>query len=479
MGKIKIGKLSLEELLSLENKVSLDMFYVYINNYLDNKFNKKIALSDSEIQQLELLVQSIKSNDNIKVKIKNKIYISIIRLIVLSKNSDNQSFIDKISDLKSLSLDELYLYLETTIKYSTFCLTKEYLILIVSLFGDNYIYLSKIKKLLSDSKIGEIAKSTLNKLSLLLLFDNKESEFPNINVFNFPNDELPFKNDKNIFTIDNSFSPDLDGAFSIDKKGDVYFLEVYITDVPSLLLLNEDLLKYAFDRSASMYNSQNSYKLLIRDMLPPSISHHRLSLKKNQFRNVITFSYCIDSAGNVCLQGVSRNLVFINDNIDPQIAKNMILSDSHNNRTQEDLKLYKQLCELICQHAEEKFLKKSSPLSFGDIISVPSILTNYCVGQNSKLAIYREHGVYTKSSEEHYTHSVTPLRRFVSDINLIAFLNQLGIINCPDRYIYYFDDNIDFIIDHLNEQDRLSESFEKNYRLIKKYCKYLKCIRID
>ena len=168
MGNIKISKLSLEELILLENKVDFNIFCTYIQNYLDNRFDKKEALSDNEIQQLNSLVQSIKLNNNVSLNLKNRIYENIIKLIVFSKNIDNQNFINRISDLKSLSLDELYLYLETTLKYSSFCLTKEYLRIIVNLFKNDYVYLKKIKKLLNDSKIDKVTKSTMNKVSLLL-----------------------------------------------------------------------------------------------------------------------------------------------------------------------------------------------------------------------------------------------------------------------------------------------------------------------
>ena len=177
MGNIKISKLSLEELILLENKVDFNIFCTYIQNYLDNRFDKKEALSDNEIQQLNSLVQSIKLNNNVSLNLKNRIYENIIKLIVFSKNIDNQNFINRISDLKSLSLDELYLYLETTLKYSSFCLTKEYLRIIVNLFKNDYVYLKKIKKLLNDSKIDKVTKSTMNKVSLLLLFENNEDEF--------------------------------------------------------------------------------------------------------------------------------------------------------------------------------------------------------------------------------------------------------------------------------------------------------------
>ena len=65
MGNIKISKLSLEELILLENKVDFNIFCTYIQNYLDNRFDKKEALSDNEIQQLNSLVQSIKLNNNV------------------------------------------------------------------------------------------------------------------------------------------------------------------------------------------------------------------------------------------------------------------------------------------------------------------------------------------------------------------------------------------------------------------------------
>ena len=104
-----------------------------------------------------------------------------------------------------------------------------------------------------------------------------------------------------------------------------------------------------------------------------------------------------------------------------------------------------------------------------NVVGIPSILTNYHIGHNADFAIYREKGKYTKESNDKYTHSVTPLRRFTSNINLISYLNQLGIINCPDKYIYYVEDHLDEIIAHMNEQEEISEEFKKRYNLIKKY----------
>ena len=207
--------------------------------------------------------------------------------------------------------------------------------------------------------------------------------------------------------------------------------------------------------------------MLIRDMLPPEISHNFFSLKKNELKNVITFTYYIDQNGNVSMENISRNSVYINDNIRPSIAHSIIINQSDYNQTHKDLQLYKKICNLICRNANERFLKDANTDKIENIVGVPSILTNYYIGNSSLLAIYREKGIYTRESKDKYTQSVTPLRRFVSDINLAIYLNQIGIINCPDKYIHYIEDNLDEIIEHLNSQEKVCEEFQKNYKLIK------------
>lgn len=458
--------------MSNTEKNSFKQFCISIDEYLENRITNKLLLKDSEIQQLKVIVEQIKLNNCISSSLKNKIYNKIIDLVYLSKSKeDNPKF--KKNGISGLDLEELYLYLRIVIKHASFCLTKEYLGLIVARFRNDYEYLKRIKKVLDNISEKQIADKIIKKVSLLLLLEKEKEEFKNtnINYFNNYDEKLPLITDRNILTIDKTISPDLDGAFSVEKRGDLYYFNVYITDVPSFLLINKEILEIAFKRGTSMYNSQNSEKLVIFDMIPPILSHDYLSLKENNIRNVITFSYIIDSSGNIYPNGVSREQVLINCNVDPDIANSMILSNDTGSKVQEDLKMYRNVCELICKESNKKLLSRLNPTTISDLVAVPSILTNYYVGDNSSMAIYREHSAYTKSSIEHYTHSVTPLRKFVSNINLLMYLGQLGIINCPDKYIYHIEDNIDEIIKHLNEQEKLSEIFARNYRLIKKYYK--------
>lgn len=51
----------------------------------------------------------------------------------------------------------------------------------------------------------------------------------------------------------------------------------------------------------------------------------------------------------------------------------------------------------------------------------------------------------------------------------MMYLSQLGLINCPDKYIYYLEDNMDSIIEHLNEKAECGLYFEDSYKVIHKY----------
>ena len=469
--KIKTNKLSIKKLIYLKNETYTAKFISYVKKYLIHRINKKIYCDDRQINGLKELVELIIEDEKIRDDQKKEVKKLVTKLIVYSKYSEKKNYQKRISNLNTLPKEELYTYLETIIEYAYFSIEEKDLYYIIDLFKNNLDYLEKVENLLKSHNIeGNYYDSINNYKSRIKRVLEFRNEFPQINInYDGLNQELPFIEDKNIITIDEEFSPDLDGAFSIEKKGDIYVLEVYVTDVPSFLLQNEDLMKEAYKRSTSMYNSQNSKELLIRDMLPKELSHDLLSLKKDQIRNVITFTYHIDSSGNISLEDISRNSVYINDNIKPETASNIILSQSKDSRTHQDLRTYKDVCELITNSSEEKYLKEANLEKIYNIIGIPSILTNYHIGNNSDFAIYREKGIYTKESKNKYTHSVTPLRKFVSNINLVFYLNQLGIINCPDKYLYYVEDHLDEIIEHINNQEKTKETFQKNRRLIKKY----------
>ena len=463
--------LTIKKLIYIYKQTYKEKYIYLVKKFLYDRIVTKEFLSDDEIFDLEPLIKMINEDDEIRDDQKQAISKLAIRLIVFSKHSNKKNYLKRLSKLKLLSKEELYMYLETIVIHAKFCLIENDLEEIVPLFKNSIDYLDQIEDLLYscniDTKCYELINEYKSKINKKEKFKNN---FPNFIInYDYLEEELPFIADKNIITIDEACSPDLDGAFSIEKKDDMYILEVYVTDVPAFLLKNERVMREAYKRGTSMYNNQNANRLLIRDMLPREISHDFLSLKKGKKKNVVTFTYYIDLSGNVSLENISRNSVYINDNITPTLAYNVISNQSEYNRTHHDLNVYKEACDLISNTANDRYLKEANTDKIGNIVGIPSILTNYYIGNNSSLAIYREKGIYTKESDNKYTQSVTPLRRFASDINLGIYLNELGIINCPDKYIHYVEDNLDSIIDHLNEQEKACEEFQKSYRLIKDY----------
>ena len=293
-----------------------------------------------------------------------------------------------------------------------------------------------------------------------------------INSIQLVNYSLPTSNNNRIITIDDPNSPDLDGAFSVIKDNDGYILNVYISDVPTFLRDNRILCNEAFLRGCTMYVRDYKNRCNINiDMLPECLSHHYLSLNLEGYKNVITFSFFIDCNGIVNLNKIFRERIIINNKLSPIIAKEIISTNDDYGVLQNDLRNYKELCKLVCSKSINKFLRSLNYNNISDLVGFSSVLVNYYIGYNSLFSIYRESGVYSKVKQSGYTHSVTPLRRFVSNINLAFLLEQHKIVSFSDKDLYFVQDNIDEIINHLNERDKLSKFVEKNSTLVKRYIK--------
>ena len=294
-----------------------------------------------------------------------------------------------------------------------------------------------------------------------------------INKLNIVFDELEIETGKNIIAIDDPLSPDLDGAFSIEKFDDIYMLNVYVSDVPSFLKKNINLCKEAYNRGNSFYFRNGKGKGNINvDMLPSFLSHKFLSFNSGFTKNAIEFSYIFDKRGNLIFRNVDRKRIRITHGISPKVANEIINSSEYLGLLQDDLRTYKELCKLVCSNSKNKWLKSLSSDNINDLVGFSSILTNYYIGEESDFAIYRDKGIYVKSSDELYTHSTTPLRRFVSDINLAFFLNQNGVVDFKEKDLIYVERNIDEIIEHLNECEQIAKFVERNPSFSKKYVKY-------
>ena len=274
------------------------------------------------------------------------------------------------------------------------------------------------------------------------------------------------ESEKQIITVDEAFSPDLDSAFSISDLGNVYDYDIYITDVPSFLLANRDIAKIAYHNATSYYlhnnNGDGNYNI---DMLPQFLSHKLLSLNDFYPQNVIDFHFIISKKGEIISSDISLKTIRVNANLSKMEAQYII--DNENTNFHQELMMLKDMCIAIGNTSSLTFLKRLYNGNMFDLVALSSVIINYFVGKESSFAIYRNNSQYTKEKKE-YTHSATPLRRIVSDINLGFYLNQLGLVHINDQDIYLVMDNLDEIIRHLNEREGVEKYVRTHERKIRK-----------
>ena len=434
---------SISELLKLINDNYLIFSkkeYKYINNFIhDNYVN--VTLNNISLELENEIISGIKlfelfcKIENVKVEDFSANNLKLLRRII-----------EKIDD------DEIKVKLDDEIYINIINMKDN---IINNIFNDENINVKIKKDLILDN------------------FDLTNNFSKNIiDGISFVNYYLPKNENSRVITIDDPDSPDLDGAFSISKISNGYILNVYISDVPTFLRDNRILCKEVYLRGCTMYIRDYKNRCNINiDMLPECLSHHYLSLNLNGYKDVITFSFLIDYEGVVNLDRIFREKIIINNKLSLKMANEIILTSEDFGILQRDLRIYKELCRLVCSKSCDKFIRYLNCNNISDLVGFSSVLVNYYIGKNALFSIYRESGNYSKIKQSGYTHSVTPLRRFVSNINLAFFLEQNKIVSFLDKDLCYVQDNVDEIVEHLNERDKLSKFIEKNSTIVKKYIK--------
>jgi len=185
-----------------------------------------------------------------------------------------------------------------------------------------------------------------------------------------------------------------------------------------------------------------------------------------------TFEFGLDGEFYSC--GVDRKRIRVNNNLSPDNARRMINCCDDMGVIEQSLKNYRELSKLVSSKSCEKYLSRLNCNRISDLVAFPSVLVNYYIGYLADFAIYRDNGLYTVSVDDDrckYTHSVTPIRRFVSNINLAFFLEQNGIVHFANKDLYYVKDNSMEIVRHLNEREKISKFVDKHSSFVKKYIK--------
>lgn len=277
--------------------------------------------------------------------------------------------------------------------------------------------------------------------------------------------------DKTIYAIDSKRTRVVDGAFSITQDAGCYIFDVYIPDVPSFLKDNRKIASEAYRRgtSISFVDCDNNNSIRI-NMLPFKLIKSEFSLLNNQVRKVLDFQYIFNNDGSFDSVNVSRKEIRVTHNLDNDYVCNLMEGNiSDNFGILDDFLLAQDLIGKVVNQSDCSNLKACGKNNGAGFANFASVLTNYYLGHKSKFAIYYNNGVYVRSADDFYTNSVTPLRKYVSDINLAFFENQLGLQSFNDKDLNFVENNIDEIIEHLNQQNMVAEFAQQNYQFVKKY----------
>lgn len=282
--------------------------------------------------------------------------------------------------------------------------------------------------------------------------------------------------DTPIIALDKQVSLDLDSAFSIDKDNDLYFFDVYVTDVPSFLGQNRDLSINSYNQGMSYY-LRNKGNTINYDMLPTNLSHEYLSMLSKDVslraKDAIVFRFVIDKNGNICSSSVNRNKVIVDYNLTSNDEIRILDKEKVSSKVDKSIYLLRDLCKIISVSSTKQYLSNLSKVTIDDMIALPSLLVNYYLSEELEFGIYSENGTYTsKPVSDIYITGSAPLRRYVDDINLAILLEQKGLQSFAKDDFRYLENNIDEVIEHLNCQNFLDKYIEKNNALVKKY--YLK-----
>jgi len=434
----------------------------------------KEELTEKNQKDLNYIIETIASKTN-------------QALIKSTKDSIKSQLERKIQNLEVVgeSLEDLEKKLQSPV-------TKQQYQEVDSLFKYIEGKIAKNKNQEARQRVEKQIQKFKNNLFHLQVFDSKikqaimngnitiPKDFPkNINISTKFIDQLERVTDKTIIAIDRAGTKAFDGAFSIEKNKKGYKLTVYITDVPTFLMHNISLAREAYHRGQSIYLKDANTRERKWHMIPPELYNNTLSLKSCTSRNAIEFIFQVDKKGNVYERSIDRKEIMVTSSLTIEQAKSIIRDERKDSSFRQDLENYSDVCRLMSKHV----LHKSAKLNhlgendnynlIDSIVRYPSILVNKYIGEQADFAIYRANGTYTKKKDEKdpYTHSSSPLRNFVSNINLAFFLNQNNIVLYPEKYLYFVENNVDTIIEHLNEIDSLAKLVEENPKFIRKYLK--------
>lgn len=133
------------------------------------------------------------------------------------------------------------------------------------------------------------------------------------------------RRDLKIITIDGDDAKDLDDGVYAEKRGDKYFLGVYIADVSYYVREKRTLDKEAYSRGTSVYLVDR-----VLPMLPPRLSNGICSLNAGEDRLALCAEMEIDSSGKITAYEIFPTVIHVYRRMTYNIVKKILVDKEEN-----------------------------------------------------------------------------------------------------------------------------------------------------
>ncbi|XP_045159242.2 helicase with zinc finger domain 2-like isoform X2 [Mercenaria mercenaria] len=141
----------------------------------------------------------------------------------------------------------------------------------------------------------------------------------------------------NVFTIDPTFSTDLDDAISIEQTGEHYLVGVHIADVASFIQKGSECDIEALYRATTFYSG--IAEAATRHMFPEPLSTNVLSLKPGKVRLTLSVFFTMNIDGCVTSYNIQKTYIQSKRQLSYIEAQQMILSKTDTNKLTKDIQL--------------------------------------------------------------------------------------------------------------------------------------------
>ena len=408
----------LKNLISNIEVFIISLLYNYVDKYEENKYElieyiifdvKNISLLKDAIKKFPYIVNYFDENNNL---ILNKIIDKYIYSLRDYAGSDKLNSLDDLiyyDEVIDLFLENEKLVFDIVNKQNNLRKINGILSKLTNQrYKDKIVFhLNDLANKIENQEIEETLNYLEYKYDIKTYFNEAiKSETTSI-IKNVKTDNNLEVLNEYILTFDGEGAKEIDDALSIRKlENGNYRLMVHIADPLSVIKTNSIIFDEARKRTTSIYLSN-----ITIPMIPELLSSDLISLKENELRHVVTYSFEIDKDGNVIDYNFKKNIIKVNKNMTYDEFNQILKNGSDDSEKLNTILLLEEISPLLQKYYNSNELyqqinRSSSNISNTNIIGLTEsekvvesamVFTNYMVAnyfkENNLLFPFRNHNV--------------------------------------------------------------------------------------